>query len=325
MNELYKVLALNGRRFFQRALRYEDTFEATYAHSDYSGQTASDIIKEGLLSEFPFVVSRFGYGELRTLLTYLHKKEKSSNTEKFLSFIKGEKVEPWWSENTIQKITHNAGVFPDDITTIEDFSRLILNDLSHIDVLGSWLGGERWVKPFMTNTKFIRFLDFYHFLHKNPWTKALEGKNVLVIHPFTKSIENQYQFREFIFTGVHSLPKFNLITYKAFQSIAGNKPVGFNTWFQVLDRMKQDIANINFDIAILACGAYGMPLAVHIKRDLKRKAIHLGGNAQILFGIKGSRWEGDKKFAHIFNSYWVKPLPDETPKGHETIDNNCYW
>jgi hypothetical protein len=325
MNELKKIIGSNGRRLFRVAFGFKDTFEATYDNSEYHGQAASDLILAGLKSESPFAASRFGYSELRALLTYLHINEKSPDWKKLFSFAKGDKVEPWWNENTIMKITHNAGVFPKKIEVIEKFCELVQDDMSEIDVLGSWLGGERWIKPMMPNTKFMRFYDFYHFVHENPWTEALKGKKVLVVHPFTKSIESQYKVKDHIFKGVHVLPDFELITCKAVQSIAGNKPSGFNDWFEALEKMKSDIANVDFDISIIACGAYGMPLAAFIKRDLGKKAIHLGGNAQILFGIKGSRWEGDPKFNHIFNSYWVKPLPEETPLGHQTIDSNCYW
>jgi len=325
MSNLEIKFALTLRRFFRLVLGYKDKFETNSDNCDYFGQEASDLIRTGLESTAPFAVSRYGHSELRTLLTYLHIQEDSSHFSKLISFIKGDKVEPWWSENTLKLITHNAGVFPREIEVIEKFCRLLLTEMKEIDVLGSWLGGEMWIKSMMTGTKFMRFHDFYHFLHAHPWTTALKDKKVLVVHPFSKSIENQYKLKDKIFTGIHTLPDFKLITYKAVQSIAGNKPNGFDNWFQALDLMKSDISEIDFDVAILGCGAYGMSLAAFIKRDLRRKAIHLGGNAQILFGIKGSRWENDPAFRHLFNSHWSKPLMEETPERHETIDSNCYW
>lgn len=325
MNEVQKTLALNARRIFRLALGYRDKFESTSENCDYSEQVASNLIRDGLTSNVPFAISRFGYSELRAVLTFLHIQEDNQRLKKIFLFLEGEKVEPWWTENTLNLITHNAGFFPRDITKIEDFCRLVLQDMQHIDILGSWLGGEKWIKPMLTNTKFVRLHDFYHFLHLDPWTTALSEKKVLVIHPFSKSIEQQFEIKSKIFTGIHTLPNFKLITYKAVQSIAGNKPAGFETWFDALDMMKSDFSKIDFDIAILGCGAYGMPLASFIKTELRKKAIHLGGNTQILFGIKGSRWETDPKFSRIFNSYWRKPLPEETPSGHNTIDSNCYW
>lgn len=325
MNKIEKLAALNLRRFFRIVFGVQDKFETTSDYCDYFHQDASDLIYNGLVSKEPFAVSRFGHSELRTLLTYLHINETKSDFRKIWSYAIGDKVEPWWFEGTVRKITHNAGVFPNDIITIERFCQLVLKEMVEIDVLGSWLGGERWVKPMMPHTKFMRFHDFYHFLHENPWTIALKGRKVLVVHPFTQSIQKQYKRKHEIFKGNHTLPDFDLVTYPAVQSIAGNKPTGFDSWFQALEFMKNDISKIDFEIAILGCGAYGMPLASFIKRDLHKKAIHLGGNVQILFGILGSRWVNDPTFSHIFNENWVKPLPDETPSGHQSIDSNCYW
>ncbi len=325
MTRIEKNIALNLRRFCRVVLGLKDSFETTSDHCDYFGQQASDIIRNGLESSMPFAVSRFGHSELRALLTYLHIRESEPRLKKVLKYAKGSKVEPWWYEHTLTKITHNAGVFPKEIGIIEDFCRLLLREIDQIDVLGSWLGGERWIKPTMPHTKFIRFHDFYHFLHRDPWTLALKGKRILVVHPFAKSIQSQYRKKSNIFEGVHVLPDFDLITYPAVQSIAQNIPGGFSTWFDALNRMKQDIAKISFDIAILGCGAYGMPLATFIKKDLNAKAVHLGGNVQVLFGIRGTRWETDPEFHHLFNPFWIKPLPEETPVGHESIDGNCYW
>jgi hypothetical protein len=325
MNEVQKTLAINVRRIFRLVFGYKDKFETTSENSDYFGQAASNVIREGLTSNAPFLISRFGYSELRTVLTFLHIHENDHHIRKLLKFMSGQKVEPWWSPNTLKLITHNAGFFPREIGKVEDFCRLVLHDMQHIDVLGSWLGGEKWVKPMLPNTKFVRLHDFYHFIHLDPWTTALRDKKVLVIHPFSKSIQQQFQIKSKIFTGIHRLPDFKLRTYKAVQSIAGNKPAGFKTWFDALDMMKSDLSKIDFDIAILGCGAYGMPLASFIKIELGRKAIHIGGGTQILFGIKGSRWETDPTFSGIFNPHWRKPLPEETPNGHCTIDSNCYW
>lgn len=322
-SEIFVSLAL--RRVARKYFGLPDKFETTSDYCDYLGQDSSDIIAQGITSAAPFAVSRFGHSELRAVLTYLHIKESGSHFRKLANFVKGDKVEPWWHKNTIRQITFNAGLFPVKLEMVEAFCELILSEIGSIDVLGSWLGGERWLKPKMANAKFIRFHDFYHFLHTVPWTKTLEGKNVLVVHPFDRSIESQYLRKDKIFEGKDRLPDFNLSTYRSVQSIAGNQPPKYKDWFEALDAMKFDIAQKNFDVAILGCGAYGMPLATYIKKSLGRKAIHLGGNVQILFGIRGGRWDNDPVFQPYFNEYWSRPLREETPKGHGEIDDNCYW
>lgn len=50
--------------------------------------------------------------------------------------------------------------------------------------------------------------------------------------------------------------------------------------------MEQDISKIEFDVCLLGCGAYGMPLAAYIKEKLQKTAIHIGGSLQLFLVLK---------------------------------------
>ena len=63
-----------------------------------------------------------------------------------------------------------------------------------------------------------------------------------------------------------------------------------------------------------------------IKR-LGKPSIHLGGGNQLLFGIKGGRWNGwdDDDSVPWYNSEeWIRPLPEETPPNTHLMGNE-YW
>ena len=126
-----------------------------------------------------------------------------------------------------------------------------------------------------------------------------------------------------LFANKNVLPEFNLVTIKAVQSIAGNE-CGYKTWFDALDHMKNKISEKEFDIAIIGCGAYGFPLASFIK-DQGKKAVHIGGATQILFGIKGARWDEREFFQKMYNEYWVRPSEEETPNNNDLVEGGCYW
>jgi hypothetical protein len=147
----------------------------------------------------------------------------------------------------------------------------------------------------------------------NPWTEVLSGKKVLVIHPFAQTIEDQYKKRHLLFNDQRILPQFQLKTLKAVQTIA-NSNADFKNWFDAINNMKKQISECDFEIAIIGCGAYGLPLAAHVKR-LGKKAFHLGGATQILFGIKGKRWETIPEVSKLMNDYWVRPNQTRRPKG----------
>ena len=89
--------------------------------------------------------------------------------------------------------------------------------------------------------------------------------------------------------------------------------------------MQNDIDKIDFDIALLGCGAYGMPLGSFIKTKKKKTAIYIGGGLQILFGIKGTRWDSHEVVSNLYNSYWTRPSDLEKPNNHMSVENGCYW
>ena len=66
--------------------------------------------------------------------------------------------------------------------------------------------------------------------------------------------------------GCNELPEFTLIPYQSVQSIGGNGGP-HSSWAESLQVMKE-ISNLDFDIALLSCGHYGLPLVAHIKENL---------------------------------------------------------
>ena len=162
------------------------------------------------------------------------------------------------------------------------------------------------------------------FYSEKPWSKGLEGKKVLVIHPFVKSVKSQYEKREMLFENKDILPKFELKTLQAVQTAAGQRDECFNDWFEALDYMYNEALKTDFDVAIIGCGAYGFPLAARLKQAGKQ-AIHMGGATQILFGIKGNRWDKHPLISEFYNEHWVRPLPEEELKNVGKVEGTCYW
>jgi hypothetical protein len=161
----------------------------------------------------------------------------------------------------------------------------------------------------------------------------LEGKKVLVVHPFANDISEQYKKRELLFKN-NLLPNFHLTTIKAVQSIA-NEETEFRDWFEALEFMKAKIDKVDYDICLIGCGAYGFPLAAHVKR-MGKKGFHYGGALQLLFGIRGKRWDdpnyGVKEwgipvgfYADLMNEHWIRPSNIDVPKNATVVEGACYW
>ena len=99
----------------------------------------------------------------------------------------------------------------------------------------------------------------------------------------------------------------------------------FATWFDAYRHMCDRIAGIDFDICLIGAGAYGLPLASFAKK-MGKQAIHMGGVTQILFGIKGRRWEQlyADSTGKLFNEHWIRPLASETPTNKDDVEKGCY-
>ena len=313
-----------SKRLYQRASRStpRDPLQAASVF-DHTGQSASDLIKEILSRPRPCLISRFGFNELQCVLTYLQIVQPKSFASKYLDYLRDRKGYFWWDDAVVKSIYEMAGVFPPTADLLNRFSKLFLQDCREIDVLGSWLQSECEIQDFYPQATKVMIEDLEPYYHQNPWSEVLAGKNVLVIHPFVTSIENQYRQRGLLFQDKRVLPEFELITLRTVQSFA-RIPVPFGNWFEALDSMCEQVGKINFDVAIIGAGAYGFPLAAFIKRS-GRQAVHLGGAVQILFGIKGSRWNKEPGVLRLFNEHWVCPLPAETPAEYKIVENGCYW
>ncbi len=284
---------------------------------------ASGLIHDALLSPNPIMIARLGSTELQCMINYLGVKQP----EKYKSvkgYVTNQSPPWWWNAASMAQMQNWSGFFPPSIDMIEQFCELMIADLSNTDILGSWMKHESFFAKELSGSKKVMLEDLEPFFATKPWTWALEGKKVLVVHPFAETIKNQYARREQLFDN-GLLPAFELDVIPAVQSIASQK-TEFKDWFAALESMKAEISRRDFDICILGCGAYGFPLASFVKK-MGKKSIHLGGVTQLLFGIKGARWEEFivYPYANLFNEHWVRPNQNETPQMAKVVEGGCYW
>ena len=289
----------------------------------FSTSCPSDIqsrISDMLLSDTPCMIARFGSVELQSVVDYLF----PPTLKNAVRFVKGD-IPSWgYAPSTIRSMHINAGFFPPTRQMLNRFGALMLECMPLVDMLGSWRPEESIVMRYMPDVTRVPLYTLEPYYFDNPWTPALEGKKVLVVHPFEDTIRKQHERYELLFADKRLTPNYELQTLKAVQSIAGNKPPEFDDWFQALDWMKAEIDKRDFDIAIIGCGAYGFPLAAYVKQ-MGKKAIHLGGAVQYLFGIESSAAKKNKELAALMNEFWTSPSESETPKGAELVENSRYW
>jgi len=287
--------------------------QSAYSRQILFGQSGNNLVHEMISRAEPLLVSRLGSVELSCLRFFLEKRQNGNSS---------------YPRKIREQMSTNAGFFPCDDRSLDAFCDLYLQELGQVDLLGVWFNLYENVicNSCCLGAGLVDFDCLEPFRFGDPWSRALAGRRVLVVHPFADSITKQYtEKRRLLFADPAVLPDFELKTLRAVQSIGGSA-VEHASWFDALRHMREQIAEVDFDTCIIGAGAYGLPLAAFVKR-MGKQAIHLGGVTQILFGIRGRRWEElyADSTAKLFNEHWVRPMPAETPASKDMVENGCYW
>jgi hypothetical protein len=231
----------------------------------------------------------------------------------------------------------NAGVYPLDERTVRLWAAEYLNGIKSLDGVVVW---NRHADPNNSSDDTLierfnpvalrseRIEDLLPWDEgENAWHYSLAGKRVLVIHPFERTIRMQARK----FSGLWPGASFSelIVVKPTLPPYVTGEPTSGN-WPAALEESTRTIARLNYDFAVVGAGAYSLPLLRFIKAQGK-PAVHLGGQTQLLFGIRGQRWEKEYddtwKAQSRYNSspLWVFPCEEDTPKHKNLIENGCYW
>lgn len=294
-----RELQLSFTKFRERQT-YSRVLEASRTN-----ETISSLIE----SSDPTLIARFGATEM-------------SVVEEFENKL------PQYKKSTIDGIQRNSGFFPPQKPYLDRFAQFYTASMVGIDMLGIWYVAKEayCIKNFCPTAYLCNLADIEPYYHSNPWSSRLADKKVLVIHPFAESIKQNYESkRELLFKDTQVLPKFALQVYKSIQSMAGNQ-TSFKDWFEAYEFMCGGISKLSFDVAIVGCGAYGLPIASFIKKEMRKTAVHMGGATQILFGIKGKRWDDNSFFKDcLYNEHWIRPDENEKFSNYKVAEDGAYW
>ena len=287
-------------------------------------ETECGALYNALLSPEPCMISRFGAIELDAFSRRFYR-EMYHGLGRWVALMSG-RSGPWWYEESVRRnMKIGPGFFPCTDAALDRFYERVKADCALIDYdIVLWPEERRIKEVLYPGAKALAFGAHSPFCRALPWTKALAGKKVLVVHPFVETIRSQYARRQRLFDNPDILPDFELLTYQPVVSNAETTTVAYVDWFAALDKMVRDIRKLDFDIAVIGAGAYGMNLAAEIKR-MGKKAFHLGGLTQLLFGIKGHRWDDTWIGHELYNDFWVRPSSRECPAGANKVEGACYW
>lgn len=239
----------------------------------------------------------------------------------------------------------NAGISPSTEKMLDFFCERYIEAIKGSDLISCpFYAQEEKIKftqelkkEYCPNAKWINYdvfrTPFLYEHHQEHWIRLLEDKNVLIVSPFKTTIKEQKKKLDEIYRSCPKLiPKWKSIKilqssltqtlYEERSNIEDQE-----LWKHELEKMQIEMKNMKeeFDVVLLGCGAYAMPLAFFAKSELKKIAIMYGGTLQLVFGIRGTRWNDIARYKKYINDAWVIPKEEEKPKIWKSIENGCYW
>lgn len=302
----------------RRALKeaYDQAVTENLARKGVSYPALSATISGAIARSEPYLLVRPGVTESRVL-------------REFIDFRLGVGTNSTdYSENILRDGEFLVGIAPQRADVFDDFCSEYLRVLAGSDALvhfkwTSWM----CALPISLTAINAPYGEFDPIIAlgegRVPWTRALEGKRVLVVSPFSISVNQQYLLRDRVTMTRDLLPEFSLITLTPPVTFAGNSTE--SCWREELRQTVRQMETMDFDVALVSAGSYGPSIAA-AARDMGKVGIHVAGALQLFFGIMGKRWEGHealRPFGHLEG--WVRPVEGERPKAPELVEDGCYW
>jgi hypothetical protein len=231
------------------------------------------------------------------------------------------------------------GLFPVEQTFLVDFAGKYLSYLQRLDYLGLFGAGQetKLISDLGLDCKFLNYMDTEpdRSIPGNPelcYLPLFKNKKVLLIAPFAallKERANQTDYenvwdsigKKWFFPESTSAIEF---PYSYVTEVETHRK--FGTSLNLYKHICKQISNESFDIALIAAGALGIPLAAFVK-SIGRVGLSLGGQLQVIFGIAGKRWRDDQFYAENYiNQFWIDMPALYHPQNKESLtDSGAYW
>jgi hypothetical protein len=191
-------------------------------------------------------------------------------------------------------------------------------------------------QEFLKNVKFsgaqcvLRALEPYYWPVEERWTRVLDGQKVCVVSSFTDTISAQLMKGSTIWgketPSLWPAAEWSFVKTGYAPCLALGRAgweCDAESWETCVDYVISEVIKTGARLVIIGCGGLGMVIASRLKAAGKI-CIVMGGATQVLFGIKGRRWE-NHQISGFWNSEWVGPSASETPAGASEVERGCYW
>lgn len=232
--------------------------------------------------------------------------------------------------------SRHSGIWPTDLDSLLRFCERFRAAVAELDAIGLFSDAfaieaeiiERLAPPGMP----MRFEDQEPV--RDPgrpaaqcWLELLRGRRVLIANPFADLLRDRA--RPEIYEAVWASAGKRWFEPATVASV--EFPYGFDSAtharygsaLELLADVSERIEALDFDVALIAAGGLGIPLAAAVKRS-GRVGLSLGGHLQVMFGVYGHRWLERREWREeIINDAWIRVPERYRPDPGKALED--YW
>jgi hypothetical protein len=246
-------------------------------------------------------------------------------------FLKGEADDYKYHLTALES---NAGIHTQDEDSVREYVHRLTAAYDHCTMIAEWekVGkvysftgpGQDLITERTPTIPKISALALEPYYFEESWMEALEGKRILIVHPFVETIQKQIPHLPDLFPGRSWFKNCTFQFVAPPLTLAGNHQD--KDWQEHYRACMEQFNTLEeYDIALVAAGGYGMILADDIFTKYKKSVIYIGGALQLFFGIIGKRWFDNKNILRLMTDEWVRPDPSEKPSNFTRVEKGCYW
>jgi hypothetical protein len=244
-----------------------------------------------------------------------------------------------WPEGRRAMLERNAGVFSSDMDSVRGWASEYGAAIRASDILA-----VGWHAPIVKSESelllrwgwhgkkvALRSLEPYYVNKENRWSSVIKDEHICVVTSFAESASLQVQKGEHVVWDKNAgylWPKQISFVKTGYAPALAHGRAGWEespeSWKEAVEYTVGEVLKSDARVVFIGCGGLGMIIGARLKAAGKI-CIVMGGATQVLFGIKGHRWETHPVISTFWGKEWIWPSIEETPRGAGGVEDACYW
>lgn len=230
-----------------------------------------------------------------------------------------------------------SGIFPTDLAFLRTFNRAYVEAVRRLDCIGIIANRPDLEDGVIRHYGLSNTLTYY--TNQEPdrsvparddacYLPSFRDRKLLIVCPFARLLKERATPATFesvwAKTGKRWFAPASVEAVEFPYGFDRETRERFGTALSLQEGIVEEVSRHDFDVALIAAGGLGIPIAAAVKH-LGKVGISLGGHLQVLFGVLGKRWRDrpDWRDAYVTDA-WID-MPVRYRPRVALVDDGAYW